>query len=150
MPDFFLLFSHTLTNDQKEDAWRTFGVQNFIPLPEDLQARWSNVPPETDTVDDHLWPILEWLRKQSQPGDYVLIQGDFGMTYLAVAWAFQQGLIPVYATNRRQSVETVLPDGTVPKQSIFKHVRFRTYQQIQESLMNPIAHEPRETRERRR
>ena len=40
------------------------------------------------------------------------------------------GLDPVYAFSRRESVETVMPDGSVRKTAIFKHIGFVTACQI--------------------
>ncbi len=37
------------------------------------------------------------------------------------------GLVPVYATTRRESVEERLPDGDGRTVRRFKHVRFRRY-----------------------
>ncbi len=127
MPKLFLLFSHTLTDAQTADARDSLGITEFVSLPEELQARWSDVPPDLECIDEHLRPVLDWLAKQAQSGDYVLIQGDFGAIVLAVAFAQQQNLVPVYATTARKVVETRLPDGKVNVQRTFQHVRFRKY-----------------------
>ena len=124
----FLLFSHALTAEQAADAREAFGVNEFAPLPTEWQAIWSDVPPDADYIADHLLPLLHWLSQQAQPGDVVLIQGDFGAVYLTVKWALQRRLIPVYATTRRDVVETTLPDGSIQKQSRFRHIRFRRYE----------------------
>ncbi len=128
MPKLFLLFSHTLTGDQTADARQSLGVTEFVSLPEDLQARWSEVPPGLERIDDHLQPALNWLAEQAQPGDYVLVQGDFGAIYAAVSFALEHRLIPVYATTQRNVVETRLPDGKVQVQRTFQHVRYRRYE----------------------
>lgn len=47
----------------------------------------------------------------------------FFMIYLHVA-LMREGITPVYAFSRRESVEERLPDGTVKKSSIFKHIGF--------------------------
>lgn len=127
MPKLFLLFSHTLNETQRTDAETSLGVTEFVPLPNALQQRWSNVPPELESLDDHLRPVLDWLRATAQPGDYVLAQGDFGVVYMAVTFALAHGLIPVYATTRRNVQETGLPDDKVQVQRVFEHVRFRMY-----------------------
>lgn len=111
-----------------EDARQTLDVQDFISLPEELQTRWSGVPPEVETIDEYLQPVFTWLLDQANPGDYVLVQGDFGAVCLTVAFAQKHGLIPVYSTTKRETVEVRLPDGTVKKQSTFRHVRYRKYQ----------------------
>ena len=128
MNRFFLLFSHTLTDEQAADARQALGVTECVALPPDLQAIWSDVPPEIEYIADHLQPVLHWLMQHAQPGDALLIQGDVGAVYLTVKWALQRRLIPVYATTRREVVETTLPDGSIQKQSRFQHVRFRRYE----------------------
>ncbi len=127
MPKLFLLFSHTLTDAQIADARRSLEVTEFVSLPEDLQARWSEVPPELERLDEHLQPIFDWLLEKAQTDDYLLVQGDFGAIYLTVSFALEHELVPVYATTQRNVVETRLPDGTVQVQRTFQHVRFRKY-----------------------
>ena len=127
MPKLFLLFSHTLTDDQVADARRSLKVQEFVTLPEDLQAQWSEVPPDLERIDEHLRPVLDWLLEEAQAGDYVLAQGDFGAIYLAVSFARQHGFVPIYATTQRKVEETRLPDGKVQVQRTFQHVRYRKY-----------------------
>ena len=128
MPNLFLLFSHKLTDDQIQDARQTLKVAEIIPLPEPLQAQWSNVPPEIESVREYLRPILDWLRVQARADDYVLVQGDFGAVYLAVNFALQHHLTPVYATTERKALETSLQGGTIQTQRIFRHVRYRRYE----------------------
>ena len=82
----FLLFSHSLTNAQKQNAINSFGIDEFVSLPKELQAMWSDVPPEKENVVDHVHPILNWLQREAIPGDIVLIQGDFGATHIKVAF----------------------------------------------------------------
>jgi len=40
----FLLFSHDITPTQREDARNTFGIVEFVELPNKLQFLWSNIP----------------------------------------------------------------------------------------------------------
>ncbi len=128
MPNLYLLFSHTLTDAQIADARKTMGIKEFIALPDYLQCRWSNVPPELETLDEHLQPVLNWLKTNAQKDDYVLVQGDFGAIYRTVAFALEHGYVPVYATTERKVIETRRPDGKVQVQRTFQHVRFRRYQ----------------------
>jgi D-arabinose 1-dehydrogenase-like Zn-dependent alcohol dehydrogenase len=127
MPALFLLFSHFLTTRQEQDAYSTLKVREIHPLPPELQARWSQVPPELEAVTEYAQPIWDWLKDQATPGDYVLVQGDFGMSHATVEYAKTQGLLPVYATTRRKSQETKQADGSVKKTLVFDHVRFRRY-----------------------
>lgn len=124
----FLLFNHSLTESQEHDARLSLGINRIVELPSGLKARWSEVPPELPELKRHIEPVKNWLASQAQKGDYVLIQGDFGVSFLMVNYAFQQGLIPVYATTRRQIVEEPQKDGSVKVTRQFKHEIFRKYE----------------------
>ncbi len=126
MPKMFLLFSHNLTNDQIKDAKENLKVNKFIYLPKELQNIWSNIPPEVEDITDYLKPIKEFLKNNANDGDYVLIQGNFGATYNMVNYAFENNLIPIYATTKRV-VKEVIEDGKVITIREFKHCRFRKY-----------------------
>jgi len=121
-----LLFSHTLTPEQKEDAQKTLKVDEFISLPENLQKLWSNVPPEIENLDNYLEPIFNYLRKNLKKGDFVLVQGDFGVTCKTAEFVKSLEAVAVYATTKREVIEKKENDKIV-KISIFKHIRFRKF-----------------------
>ena len=125
MKRMFLLFSHKLTDEQIEDAKKSFGVDEFVYLPEDLQKIWSNIPPEIEDIKPLLEPIKDFLRNNAKKGDFVLIQGDFGAVVEMVEFV-RFWLISVYATTKRVSKE-IKKDGKIVKVSEFVHVRFRKY-----------------------
>jgi len=122
-----LLFNHTPTAAQDEDARRSLGVEEIIHLPEFLRSVWNSVPPDAEKIYGYLEPIRSWVLEASRSGDYLLIQGDFGASYLMVKFAFEQGLIPVYSTTERDAVEEITEDGAVRLSHRFRHVRFRRY-----------------------
>lgn len=122
-----LLFNHPPTKLQLSDARVWLGVEQVVNLPESLASVWDSVPPEAEAVDGYLAPVRAWVEAVSRPGDYILIQGDFGATYLMVRFAFERGLIPVYSTTERNAVEEHAEDGTVRLTHRFRHVRFRKY-----------------------
>ena len=126
MKKLFLLFSHTLTTAQETDAKATFGVEEFVFLPSELQTLWSNVPSELEDVSDYLEPLVSYLKEQSEQGDVALVQGDFGATYHMVNEVKSLGLKAVHATTKRNVVEKFVNDKIV-KTSVFEHVRFRIY-----------------------
>lgn len=123
-----LLFSHELTVDQREDADVSLAINEFVPLPLGLHELWRNIPPMKPLLSDYLEPFRGWVKENANLGDYMLIQGDFGAAYSMVNFAFSAGLIPVYATTERESVETQMPDGGVKLERIFKHRMFRRYE----------------------
>ena len=122
----FLLFSHTLTPLQIEDAKDSLSVEEFIYLPFTLQRIWSSIPPDVEDIRDLLKPIEEFLKQNSKKDDYVLIQGDFGATCYMVSFVKKIGLIPIYSTNKRVAKEIKEGDKLI-KISEFEHTRYREY-----------------------
>jgi len=120
----FLLFSHTLSDEQAVDARDGLGVDEIVYLPQELQALWSGFDPSLERVDTE--GFERFLSKEANIGDIVLIQGDFGASFKMVQFALENKLIPVYATTKREVTELV-EEGEKIKKSIFKHVRFRQY-----------------------
>ncbi len=123
----FLLFNHRLTPDQEQDAFASIGVRDIVGLPSDIGELWRQIPPELSELGEYLNPIKGWLSSGAAERDYVLIQGDFGACFLMVKFAFEKGLIPVYATTKREAVEEHQPDGSVKMTHRFQHCQFRKY-----------------------
>lgn len=123
----FLVFNHRLTPEQVADARVSLDVNDFVPLPQDLQQDWSDVPPDLSDITDHIAPVCSWLERQARPGDAVLVHGDFGACHLVVGRVIKQGLIPVYSTTRRETEEKPQPDGSIRVERVFRHSRFRQY-----------------------
>jgi len=126
-PCFIILMNHAPTVDQEREANALTGCRKMIFPPADLQRLWAAMPPEAACITGFIQPLLDWLRNTAETGDYLLVQGDFGATFFLVNFALKLGLVPVYATSRRETVETVLPDGSVRQERVFRHVRFRKY-----------------------
>jgi hypothetical protein len=123
-----LLFNHQLTPDQDSDARESLGVSKVLEPPEALRELWGNVPPDLTDLGGYLEPLRQWLTAHSAPADYVLIQGDFGATYLMVDFAFEKELIPIYSTTDREATEELQPDGSMKLTHRFQHNRFRKYE----------------------
>lgn len=122
-----LLFSHQLTDKQKQNAQIDLGVLEFVGLPNELQKKWSNVPPDSDSISDYFSDLKLWLLNIVKPDDYILIQGDFGATYMFVNWAFSNKVIPIYSTTKRIHTESSKADGTIDIRKTFEHKIFRVY-----------------------
>jgi negative regulator of genetic competence, sporulation and motility len=122
----FLVFSHSLTISQKEDAMKFLNIEEFISLPNEIQKKFSNIPPEEESISKYVNPVKEFLKENAKKGDYVLVQGDFGAVVEIVNFSKSIELIPIYSTTKRDSIEKVVQDKVI-KQSIFKHILFRRY-----------------------
>ncbi len=123
----FLMFNHSFSNAQEQQADKEFNVKKIIDMPVSLKQLWQQIPAESATLKNHLAPFKEWLCEHGRKDDLVLIQGDFGATYLMVIFAFELGLLPVYATAVRKASEKIQSDGSVKMEHVFNFCRFRKY-----------------------
>jgi hypothetical protein len=130
IPKMLLLFSHELTEDQIQDANKSLGVTSFISLPVDLQDLWRNVPPTKPSLNDFLKPFRKWVGESANQGDCVLIQGDFGAVYSMVNYSFSLGVVPLYATTERISIETRTSENMIRSERTFRHKMFRKYEKV--------------------
>ena len=125
MKTMFVLMSHDLTPAQKEDARMRWGVEEFVTVP---AARWSQIQADAESVCPHVEDAKRFLDGKAGEGDILLVQGDFGATVNMVAYARSRGLVPVYATTKRETRERVEGDSVVTVR-VFTHVRFRVYEE---------------------
>jgi len=126
-PKLYLLFNHTLTQQQREDAYASLSVKEIISLPHALHEIWSQIPPEAPTLKTLLLPIESYIEQHLQAGDYLLVQGDAGASFLVAQYALQRGVIPIYATTERKESTEKNIEGRVIKRSVFEHVIYRRY-----------------------
>ncbi len=122
----FLLFSHTLSREQRLDGEQNLDVGEFVSLDAKLQRLWSDISPEIESLKSLLEPFKEFLKSNAKKGDFVLIQGDFGASYEMVCFSKKLGLVPIYATTKRMVSEENQSEKII-KKSIFIHRRFREY-----------------------
>ncbi len=121
------IFSHQLTARQKTEIRDSLAAQVF-PFPRNLRQVWANVPAQAEQIGSLVAPIIDWLEQNTVPGDFVLIQGDFGMTFVLVDFCFKNNRIPIYATSERIHREIHEEDGGVTIEKSFRHARFRRYE----------------------
>lgn len=122
-----LMFSHKLTNEQIEGAQSQYSVEDFIYLPEELQEKWANVPARGELPEDYCDGFKAFLEKEKADTTYVLIQGEWGVTYRMVNWCKDNGFIPVYSSSERVYESQNLDDNTVKNVHYFKHVNYKRY-----------------------
>lgn len=128
MKQIFLLFSHQLTANQKNELRNDFKVDKIVYLPPELQNIWSNIPPEIPSIKNYLQDIFVWLKDNSNLQDLVLVQGEFGAVFVTVDFSKKIGLVPIYATTKRVITEKNLSHEVVQSKRSFTHVRFREFE----------------------
>lgn len=124
MKKMFVLISHDLTPEQEKDAKINQQVDEFIYVKNSI---WQNIPPENEKISTLLSEIKKSILKDAKKGDLLLVQGDFGATYIMVNFAFENGLVPVYATSKRVVTE-IKKDENITTIRKFRHIRFREYE----------------------
>jgi len=132
MPNLFVLINHKLTRNQIKDSANFLRVNKIYEPEEEIKNIWSNISPEGALDLNNLNLIINWLEISANKNDYVLVQGEFGSTFYIVDFCFQHGLIPIYATSKREYKEIKLEDGSVKRIHVFRHVQFRKYMRFEE------------------
>ena len=121
-----VLMSHNMTENQKEDAYKTLKVKDILESNQDIKNIWSNIEPKSSLDLSRLDLVIDWIKKNSRKGDYILVQGEFGATFYIVDYCFKSNLIPIYATSKRQVIEEIQGDKIITNRT-FKHEGFRKY-----------------------
>lgn len=116
-----LLFSHTLTDPQLKELTTDFMCENIIYMPQDIKSIWQNI---TDSTSSDIFE--QFLLENLKENDYVLIQGDWGMTYKMINFAKAHKFIPIFSRTTR-NVKEYTDGAKVLKTSIFEHIGFRKY-----------------------
>lgn len=123
MKKMFVLISHNLTEEQKDQALRVFGVENIVNIADDA---WSSINPSDENILDALSVYKKELMLEAKAGDILLVQGDFGATYNMINFAKNIGLKTIYATTKRVVQELIIDRKSVTRRE-FKHEKFREY-----------------------
>lgn len=123
MTEAYILFSHTLLQEQERELKNKFFCKKINYLPKNLQILWSNIPEDNDFSN----LFFDFLEENAKTGDYILIQGEWGITYKIVNFCFKKNYIPIYSFSKRISKE-IIEQNTVIKTSYFKHIKFKKYE----------------------
>ncbi len=122
-----VLLNHNLTMEQILDAYHTLNINSIVYPSEEIKNIWKNIIVGDTSLLPFLSPILSWIKNISKKEDYVLVQGDFGATYLVVRFCMLNCLIPIYSTTKRIVKEEILNSGEIKLNHIFLHKGFRIY-----------------------
>jgi uncharacterized protein MJ1673 len=123
MKKMFVLINHNLTQEQKSQALKVFGVEDIINIADDT---WSNISPSDENILYVLNRYKKELMLEAEAGDILLVQGDFGATYNMINFAKNIGIKTIYATTKR-IVQELIIDGKLVTRREFKHEKFREY-----------------------
>lgn len=126
MPKTFCLLNHSLTQNQLDELERQFGSAEVVYPDETLAKMWMQIPSEHSNAAV-IESVVLWLKNNAEPGDFFVIQGEFGSTFTIVDFALKNGLVPLYAATRRIAKESRRGE-TVRREYIFEHICFKKYE----------------------
>lgn len=122
----FCLLNHQLTQNQITELKEEFGAEEIIYPSEELSKMWSQIPATKQLDINIIDTILKW-HSLAQENDILIIQGEYGSTFMIVDYALKHNLVPLYAVTKRVAAEQ-RNDEIVSRQYIFEHVCFRKYE----------------------
>ena len=121
----FCLLNHELTQNQILELKDKFGVEKIEYPSEQLSKSWSQIPAVEEIDMNIITAIVNWLSSANQ-NDILIVQGEFGSTFMLVDYALKKNLVPIYAVTTRISKEVRVGEQ-VQKVNVFEHVCFRKY-----------------------
>lgn len=125
MSKVFCLLNHELTQNQLIELREKFMAETIVYPTEELSRKWSQIPAVPELDMELINDVIKWL-SSAQNNDVLIVQGEFGSTFMVVDYALKNGLIPVHAVTKRVATEQRNGE-VVSRQYIFEHVCFRKY-----------------------
>jgi len=122
----YCLLNHQLTENQKKELLEKYDCNEIIYPTEELSATWSQIPAIQKIDRSIINAVISWL-DAAEEGDVLIIQGEFGSTFMLVDFALKHNLIPLHAVTKRVASEQRNGE-VVQRQYIFEHVCFRPYE----------------------
>lgn len=122
-----VMLSHNLLDEQICELRKDFKVNNIIYLENELKVAWANINPREEIDKNLIARFEKEIKNKTQIGDFVIIQGEWGITFKMVNICLSLGRIPIYATTERTVSEKNI-DGKVEIKKEFRHVMFRRYE----------------------
>lgn len=122
----FCLLNHELTQNQILEMKESFKVESIIYPPEELSKKWSQIPAEKNLNKSLISDVTNWLSSAGK-GDFLIVQGEFGSTFMIADYALKNELVPLYAVTKRVAKEQRNGE-IVSRQYVFEHVCFRKYE----------------------
>ena len=120
------LLNHKLTKVQLFELENTFGISEVVYPNYAIQGAWADIPTTPTLTKDNLKPFVEWMLKNAQRDDIVILQGEFGASFYLIECAFENDLIPIHSVTKRIAKEGS-HDETIVRTYVFTHICFRKY-----------------------
>ena len=121
----FCLLNHELTANQVKELTGEYGASEIVYPDSDLKKAWSQVAACREIDRGLIARVISWL-SAAGPGDALVVQGEFGATFMVVDYALKHKLLPLHAVTERIASEERNGEK-VSRKYLFEHVCFRKY-----------------------
>lgn len=124
MAKFCNITNHVLTSEQLADINIVYGIDDVVDL------NPGEVDPEADLAEINNIATNIISNGNFAAGDVAMVQTEATLMICLISALQALGVRCVVATTRRESTEKTLPDGSVVKTNVFRHLRFRDLPRI--------------------
>lgn len=126
MTHIYILLNHSLTERQVAELRQSYGNDAQLEYPpETIKTFWSQIPVTASLLKEPMQEIVKWLSRACA-NDVLLVQGDYGATFMLVDYALKNGLIALYAVTQRVAQEQKNGEQVI-RRYVFEHECFRKY-----------------------
>ncbi len=94
--------SHEPTPDQLEELKNNWDIQEIVRMPKDIASKWQSIPPGKESIEEEILVIKNWIDEVCTPGDVVIIQGDYGASFMLADYVRKLAFTPLYAATKRE------------------------------------------------
>lgn len=115
------LTQHAATPEQIADGVVDMNAEDRLHLADLLTFE---EPPAGGALIFRAVEIMTMAVKYAPAGECVMLGGAPYFMPVLDAMSRQFGFKPVYAFSKRESIENVMPDGSVVKRAVFRHAGF--------------------------
>lgn len=122
----YILLNHVPTEEQVKDLTQK-GFVEIVDPTDQIKKIWSNIDPHLNELSRSKLVNLIVDEILKNKVNAVWIQGENGMVFSIVSKLLSYGIDCYYSTTKRETNEIQMPDGSVQKTSIFRHVQFLKY-----------------------
>jgi len=120
--------NHPINEDQQADLHRMFGEDCLVlELPPEGKRIWGNIPPDAGfyKVQYLFWEACRTINLCDLDMDAMVVMGELSMCLAAALWCMENGVSLYTPTTAMESREETLPDGSVRKTNVLRHVLLR-------------------------
>jgi hypothetical protein len=123
-----ILLNHEPDEYQIHDIENKLNIKQIVFPDETIKKIWSSIPSNSEKISIYLEPVKKWILSNSAIKDLVWIQGESGALFNIVSFCLNNKRVPVYSVTERHLEKEEKKNKSTKTTRIFKHVRFRRYE----------------------